>query len=424
MATSPHLATLLTMSDNFRTTRSTESSDSDDNIQSEDIDSGETFKTPEAIDKEQQVDEHIDLAEENMNKKPGSKKHRKSRLPKLSRKQWLIVAGVVLFLLASFLTYWIGFHRTHKPEEPGKKTVYVAPTTGPSPLTGVEVSLDLVKMPVTGIMIENSPDARPQSGLKDAGVVYEAIAEGGITRFLALYQEAQPDYIGPVRSARPYYVDWVLGYDAGYAHVGGSPDALAAIKSLGVKDLDQFSNPGAYQRISSRYAPHNVYTSRAALRTLEQSKGYNSSTFTGFERKKETAVTAVPTARVIDITLSGFLYNTHYDYDQTSNTYKRVMAGKPHVDERSGVQLSPKNLVALVLPYSIASDGIHSIYGTVGSGKAIYFLDGTRVEGTWEKKGSKDPLILKDAAGANMKLNPGQTWITAIKSPAEATSGP
>jgi hypothetical protein len=104
-------------------------------------------------------------------------------------------------------------------------------------------------------MIENSPDARPQSGLQDAGVVVEAIAEGGITRFLTLFQESQPQYIGPVRSLRPYYIDFAAPFQAGIAHVGGSPEALSRVRNGSYRDLDQFFNSAYFSRISARPAP-------------------------------------------------------------------------------------------------------------------------------------------------------------------------
>lgn len=291
------------------------------------------------------------------------------------------------------------------PAEPTKTVIY-------SPLTGLPVTKEQSELPVTGIMIENSPDARPQSGLNKAGVVFEAIAEGGITRFLTLFQEEQPDYVGPVRSVRPYYVDWLQGFDAAVAHVGGSPEALAKIKADGAKDLDQFANAGPYRRVSNRYAPHNMYTSLAGLIELEKSKGWTKSTFEGFPRKPE-AASAAPNAKAIDIKISSALYNVHYDYDAASNSYKRVLGGKPHLDERSKEQISPKVVVALVVPYSIHSDGIHSVYKTIGSGTAYVFQDGTVTQVTWEKTSSKSQIIFKDASGKAVPFNAGQTWITA-----------
>lgn len=296
---------------------------------------------------------------------------------------------------------------TAKKKEPPK------PTTEPSKLTGLEVAIETNQLPVTGVMIENSPDARPQSGLKDAGIVFEAVAEGGITRFLTLFQDTQPDYVGPVRSARPYYLDWALPFEAGYAHVGGSPEALAQIKALGVRDLDQFSNSGSYTRVSSRYAPHNVYTGIGRLIELQRGKGYNTSNFNGFSRKKETPL-PTPTARTVDLTISSFLYNVHYDWDQATNSYKRVMGGKPHTDEKSGAQITPKVVVALVMAKGLHPDGQHTTYGTTGSGQMFVFQDGGLTTGTWHKPDRKAQFTFTDPAGKAIAFNPGQTWITVV----------
>jgi hypothetical protein len=287
------------------------------------------------------------------------------------------------------------------------------PTTEASRLTGLEVDPALNKRPVTGVMIENSPEARPQSGLTSAGVVFEAIAEGGITRFLALFQDTQPDYIGPVRSVRPYYLDWVQGFDAPIAHAGGSADGLAKLKRDKVKDLDQFANGKYYQRVSSRYAPHNLYTSSAKLDALEASKGFTSSTFDGFARKADSKV-ATPTAKTIDLSISGYYYNPHYAYDAATNTYKRSMQGKPHVDEKTGVQIAPKVVIANIMQFRIIDRDGHSGYNTIGSGKSYIFQDGTVTIGTWEKTSSRAQMVFRDSAGAILKLNAGQTWIAAV----------
>lgn len=284
------------------------------------------------------------------------------------------------------------------------------PTTGPSPLTGVEVDLALTKLPVTAVMIENSPDARPQSGLRDAGVVFEAIAEGGITRFLTLFQESQPGYIGPVRSVRPYYLDFLVPFDAPVAHAGGSAVALAQIRQQKIKDLDQSFNPTYYQRVSSRYAPHNLYTSREQLLKLHKAKGWNSSQFEGFARNKKAEPAEKPSVTSIAFNISSFNYNSVFKYDSKSNSYPRTMAGKPHIDEKSGKQIAPPVVIALIADHSYA--GIYSVYKNHGKGQAIIFQNGTAVKATWTKKDRKSQLHFVDAAGKDIKLNPGQTWIT------------
>lgn len=335
---------------------------------------------------------------------------------KLSTKQWILVAVAFFLIIGGCVAVALTRpHATHTVSSSVKKTRPSAPKSVVSPLTGLPVSEADAKRPVTGVMIENSTFARPQSGLKEAGIVFEAIAEAGITRFLALFQETQPGNVGPVRSARPYFVDWAQGFDASLAHVGGSPEALQHIKDIKARDLDQFSNADAYHRISSRAAPHNVYTGMANLNTLEAGKGYTSSTFTGFVRKKDEP-SKQPNATFIDFAISGPTYNVHYDYDKTTNMYKRSLAGEPHLDAETKQQLEPKVVIGMVMPYGIESDGYHSTYQNIGTGLLFVFQDGNVTNGTWDKATAKSPIVMKDTAGKTIALDPGQVWITALSS--------
>lgn len=342
------------------------------------------------------------------------------------KREWL--ASTLIVLVCGSLVGGVLIVTDKKPDvsaaQPVKKVkkVVEAPKIVPSTLSGLPVDPSVNQRTVTGVMVENSVQARPQSGLSQAGVVFEAIAEGGITRFLALYQDNEPENVGPIRSARPYYAQWALGFDAGYAHVGGSPAALRNIKEWGVRDLDQFANGGAYHRIASRAAPHNVYTSLSALNQLEASKGFTTSSFKGFERKKE-AASKQPTAKSINMSISGPVYNTHYDYDAATNSYKRSEGGAAHIDANTNAQISPKVVVALVMPYGYEADGYHSTYGTIGSGLALIFQDGVLTKGTWTKADNKAQFTFTDA-GKTIGLNPGQTWITAVKAEANVNYQP
>ena len=185
------------------------------------------------------------------------------------------------------------------------------PVTVPSPLTGVAVSEEAAARPVTAVVIENSPDARPQSSLPDAGVVFEAIAEGGITRYLAFYQESRPSTIGPVRSLRPYFTDWALTFDASIAHVGGSATALAEVGTVGLKSLNQFAYGSSYIRTTDRFAPHNVYTDFDKLDALNSQLGYKTSEFDSFTRKAPKPA-AVAKATNITVNISSFTYQSSY----------------------------------------------------------------------------------------------------------------
>jgi len=347
----------------------------------------------------------------------GPKKSWYSKLrSELARRKYLYIAlGTILLVGGGLLAMLVSY------KEPALVTnVFVKPKPKPapkfySPLTGVQVADEnATKRHVTAIMIENSPDARPQSGLKDAGIVYEAIAEGGITRFIALYQEARPGLIGPVRSVRPYYVEWAAGYDAAVAHIGGSANALTMIRSgnYGL-DIDQFFNAGAYWRASDRYAPHNVYTNFDRLDALVASKGKTTSTFTGFARKED-AKSKEPNATSINISVSSGTYNVGYTYDAASNSYARSLGGEAHTD-REGGQIQPKVAIALrVENTTVFEDGYRQSYKVIGSGDAYVFQDGTVREVTWTKADAKSPLQLVEAGGKPVALNRGQTWITAV----------
>ena len=295
-----------------------------------------------------------------------------------------------------------------------KKPAPSPPLVYYSPLTGVQVPDQAsTQQAVTAIMIENSPDARPQSGLKPAGVVFEAIAEGGITRFLALYQEAKPQLVGPVRSVRLYYVDWLAPFQASVAHVGGSKFALDEVRNGNYRDIDQFFNAGSYWRATDRYAPHNVYTSFEKLDALNLKKGYTTSVFTAWPRA-DGKPAATPTATGIDVKISGPTYNSHYDYDPTTNTYKRFEGGAPHNDREAG-QITPAVVIVIDTTMSrVLEDGYREQITTTGSGRARIFQNGTVVEGTWSKPDRGSQITFTATDGKPIVLGRGQTWITAV----------
>lgn len=326
------------------------------------------------------------------------------------------LAGLGLILIAGLVTLALLYEKPVEVEtKPEVKPVVKQPDpVFYSPLTGVKVKDEkATKQPVTAIMIENSPDARPQSGLKQAGVVYEAIAEGGITRFLALYQEGKPKLIGPVRSVRMYYVDWLAPYNPSIAHVGGSAAALKEIRNGSYRDIDQFFNAGSYWRATDRYAPHNVYTNFTRLDALNKSKGFTSSSFTGFQRKDGKAADK-PTATSIAINFSSYLFNTQYTYNKKTNTYARSQAGAPHKDREKGT-ISPSVVIAMhVNMHLVMEDGARESIKTTGSGKATIFQDGKAINATWKKSSRKGQLQFVDKDGKEIALNRGQTWISAV----------
>lgn len=389
----------------------------------------EVFRTPEEVAAEQALSEASKATRDQAaGRRPRQTSKWRERLTlhwPPGKKEWLVAAAILLLASGSVTAWLLTRHHPAAPVATAKPTKPkpAQPTTVPSTLTGLPVDPSVNLRPVTGVMIENSTYARPQSGLGQAGVVFEAIAEGGITRFLALFQDTAPDNVGPIRSVRPYYEQWNLGFDAALAHVGGSPEALADIKNWNVRDLDQFANGGSYHRIASRAAPHNVYTSISSLNQLEAGKGIEHSNFSGFARKKETP-SKQPAAKTINLALSGPVYNVHYDYLAATNSYNRSEGGAPHVDANTNTQISPKVVIALVMPYSLEADGYHSDYNTIGSGPVYVFEDGGITIGQWSKPTSSSQFTFTDSAGKAIKLNPGQTWLTAISDTGKISYSP
>lgn len=331
------------------------------------------------------------------------------------RLQTLALSGVALILLATGIAAWAWQATTPPPID--TTPIKIAKKPDPkyySPLTGAKVKNEAAtKQPVTAIMIENSPDARPHSGLKQAGVVYEAIAEGGITRYLAMYQESKPSLVGPVRSLRLYFVDWLTPYQASVAHVGGSAESLRLVRNGKYRDIDQFHNAATYWRASDRYAPHNVYTSFKNIDALNKRKGYKTSEFKSFSRTDGDPVKKPDATRVV-INFSSPLYGTEYRYNKKSNTYTRHLAGVPHKDREKGT-ITPSVVVAMRINEStVMQDGAREKIQTSGSGKATVFQNGTAIDATWRKKSRNAPLELINKAGKPIELNRGQTWIAAV----------
>ncbi len=379
-------------------------------------------------DEEPNLDKQEDgfvILPNNDNKPPKNFPNPFTKLANLTKKQKIImmVVAVLVFVGLGASAYALTRPKqkatvsvtpapvVQKKEEPPK------PTTEASKLSGVQVPIGTNQKPVVSIQIENSPDARPQSGLNEASVIYEAIAEGGITRFNASFLDNSPEYIGPIRSVRRYYAQLSDPFDPIFVHAGGSADGLAMLSSLCLKDFDHGPNGSYFQRISERYAPHNLYSGMSKLRDGASKRGYTTSDTKSFTRKAEKTGLA-PTAKTIDISISGPLYNVHYDYDASSNTYKRVLAGKPHTDLKSGAQLSPKVVIGMVAPYS--QNGIYSVYQILGTGTAYIFQDGQVNKLTWTKTDAKSQIKFTDGTtGQEFGIDPGQTWITLLKTPGD-----
>lgn len=282
------------------------------------------------------------------------------------------------------------------------------------------VSSELANRHPIAVMIENSPAARPQTGLTSADVVYEAVTEGGITRFMGIFSQNYPDKAGPVRSARSYFIDWLSEYDAFYAHAGGSPTALSRIKSYDIKDYPHSSD--SYTRFpqAGLASEHTLYVDASKIYNYGVSKKMWPATANTPSWKFKENTTTFGTVPKITLNFSSGQFQVAWTHNPAANNYARLMGGVDHKDKVSGVQITAKNIVVMTVPHSsnppYAGTGKESEWTmtTTGSGPVSVFTDGNRVDGTWKKSSRLERTRFFDGQGAEIPLNRGQIWVEVL----------
>jgi hypothetical protein len=272
-----------------------------------------------------------------------------------------------------------------------------------------------INPPVFAVQVENMVDARPLSGISKANLVYEAISEAGITRLLAIYTSDNlvPE-IGPARSARPYYMDWASEYGALYAHSGGSPEALRAVSDYDILDLNEFANGRFFWRSKSRYMPHNLYTSVELLNEAFAAKDGEVKSFEPWQFKDEVELDGRPSEeRRAKIYFSTGSYEVGWQYSRETNDYLRYQADIIQQD-KDGSEVRAKNVaVQFVRMITLDSEGRKKVE-TIGSGEAIVFRDGVKIEGEWSKEKKGERTKFYDSVGQEIKFNPGVTWVEVV----------
>ncbi len=282
------------------------------------------------------------------------------------------------------------------------------------PLTGVYVTQEAADARPFGIMIENNTAARPQSGLNKADLVYEVVTEGGITRFLAFYECQTADIIGPVRSSRIYYLDWVEELSAFYVHAGGSSDSLVRIQRDGILDLKHAQ--GYFWRSSARLSPHNLYTSIEKLRQYAESKKYDlkKSDFVEWKFKDEAKFADRPESTSVKIHFSSASYLVEYVYNKNTNDWTRKIAGNADKDLETQNPIKVKNIAVQLVQITKRSDGRVDV-GNIGSGDAVIFVDGKVALGTWKKTTATSRNKFYDLAGKEIEFSRGSIWVAVVQ---------
>ncbi|MBP1995803.1 DUF3048 domain-containing protein [Paenibacillus eucommiae] len=347
------------------------------------------------------------------------------KLLKAYRKQTISVL-LLLGLTGTVITGCGGGTLKAIPTPGPVETSTPIPTTAPSPtpvpapysfpFTGMPSQEEVKSRPFI-VMVENSPQARPQTGLDQADIVYEILAEGEITRFVAVYQSQDAKVIGPVRSIRPYFVEIGAGLDAVIVHAGWSQDAMNILVGRKLAHLDQvYGDDAFYWRDKDRKAPHNLYTSVEKMKLGAETRKFREEwkgpvlSFAKDGKSTFQTSSAATSATKIEIPyISGYVVS--YEYDVESGQYKRTMAGKPHLDKESEKQLTATNLLVLESKHQILDNAGRRNVDIFGPGKGIMLQQGKQIEVTWEQKNG----IIRAYDGANeVRLLPGTTWVQIV----------
>lgn len=284
------------------------------------------------------------------------------------------------------------------------------------PLTGLSVSEEVVPPQVFATMVDNHEEAWPPSGVDQAFLVVEVPVEAGIPRMLAFFSEEQAvEEIGPVRSARPYCLDWAAELDALYAHVGGSNQALDLIASGGTFDLNQYWWGEYFWRATDRYAPHNVYTSTellSAFYTMREEAGAAPTRLYDLWTFKDSEPTNAESSLYIDFWAP--VYVVDWIYDEKTGRYVREQFGEPHVVE-SGAQIMADNVAVVITEIEVIDNVGRREIRTTGEGNGYVLQDGRVIEATWRKPSKSERLKFYDrTTGIEIAMNAGITWIEVV----------
>jgi len=378
-------------------------------------------------------------------------------------KKVFIIAAIAIYILSSGISYALfssgsSLSGTKSSDQLVKESgndyeaiVFneEAKRTEECPLNGAKYSKEQKKWweqhrPL-GVMIENHQDARPQSGINAADVTYEAIAEGGITRTLNVYYCNDAGIIGPVRSARTYFLDFISEYGQYplYAHVGGAntPGPANALEQIGdygwnqYNDMNQFSiGFPTFRRDESRLGrevatEHTMYSTTSKLwdfaakkrELTNKDKEGNSwdESFVSYSFKEDASASQRPETQTIHIPFWDYDdYVVDWNYRKDTNDYARKNGGTNHMDRNTNQQLAAKNIVILFMKESHANDGYednaHMLYGTKGTGNALIYIDGKEIKGTWKKKDREARTIITDSKGKEIEFNRGKIWFTIV----------
>jgi hypothetical protein len=344
----------------------------------------------------------------------------KLKINRNAQRQWIIVGAaffVFSLILAVFVFFLVRNMRT-KPlpktnpeissQESGNKTKLFDRI-----IDGLPVEKGEENLAPFAVMIDNHVDARPQSGLEKAQLIFEAEVEGGITRLLAFFAGLENvNEIGPVRSARPYFLDWSNEYSALYVHVGGSPEALALILKEDLTHINEFYNEKYFWRDNIRSAPHNVMTSSELMREYMNERGMKNGSFLAWKYSLEEQA-GKRVNQVIDIGYRRKYFDVSWKYDFENQKYLRYQGGEFH-KTANGDYLSAKNVIIIKVEQEEIDEKLRLKVSSLGEGDAIVCREGVCEEGVWRKLSGATRLRFYNRNNSEIPLARGTSWVQVV----------
>lgn len=327
---------------------------------------------------------------------------------------FMLMAALVLFTVACSKDTETSEGKVNEPEEQE------------NPITEEEEDPVLYRYPLTGlpseeqpehraisVMINNHPSARPQSGLPNADLVFEILAEGGVTRFLAIYQSDMPDVVGPVRSARDYYIELAKGYDSLFIAHGYSPKAKEMLDGGYVDHINGMQYDGTlFKRANFRVAPHNSYITYENIVKGAEKIGYSLTGapegYTFLEDGEDVTGIEAPT---VTVDYSDQRFQVRYEYDPVSEVYTRLSANEITADYETGEEVFISNIFIVEMDHAIIDNEGRRRIDITSGGKALLAQKGKIQEIEWE---NVDGKIVPISAGSDVPLVPGKTWINVV----------
>lgn len=328
------------------------------------------------------------------------------------------MVGSLLVFLCAIVWMWLIFGL--KSSKPIVLNESDAPTMATSTTSTVASMLDgesreaseALRAPFA-VMIDNQVDARPWAGVEQASVVIEAPVEGGITRFLAFFSATSSyDRIGPIRSARPYFVDWAEAWQSMYFHVGGSQEALEKLKTAALTDVSEMAYGSYFWRDSQYFAPHNTFTKGSLMEALAIRKSVTSTVFThDIWTFEDVTTSSKPRTQTVQVPYEK-PYAVEWQFDETVHGYARRQNGRIQKTQ-AGNSVVTQNVIILHTDVRVL-DAIGRLeVRTVGSGDAVVYREGREERVRW-RRGKGEPIRFETMDGREVALTRGKTWIQVV----------